>query len=349
MAALGALMIMCLASLAWVAAAGADASPLPSRPSPARAARRAPTPRIRVTVTNLLGRSGYALSGRRLVVRGVTTRYASGQHVSVRFLLNGRRVGIRSLHVLPFQEGREGEFELGYVARAGLLTVRVVHAQTRKLRGARVLSRPVRVLNPNLNPGARGPAVSFLQNRLAGLHYAVSRSGVFDDATGLALIAYQKVTGQPLTGVSDARIFGLLVRRAGTFHVLYPGDGTHVEANLTQQVLAEINRGGHVRLIYDMSSGKPSTPTVLGRFHVYEKTPGINSEGMVDSNYFIRGYAIHGYAEVPNYAASHGCLRIPIPDAPAVFSWVRVGYAVDVYSGGAGAPATQTVSANAGP
>ena len=64
-----------------------------------------------------------------------------------------------------------------------------------------------------------------------------------------------------------------------------------------------------------MSSGKPSTPTVIGRFRVYSKTPGTNAEGMVDSNYFIRGYAIHGYAEVPTYAASHGCLRVPIPDA----------------------------------
>ena len=52
----------------------------------------------------------------------------------------------------------------------------------------------------------------------------------------------------------------------------------------------------------------------------------------MDSNYFIRGYAIHGYAEVPSYAASHGCLRIPIPNAPAVFGWVQVGYPVDVYT-----------------
>ena len=47
---------------------------------------------------------------------------------------------------------------------------------------------------------------------------------------------------------------------------------------------------------------------------------------MVDSNYFIRGYAIHGYAEVPTYAASHGCLRVPIPDAPAIYAgcgWAR--------------------------
>ena len=55
---------------------------------------------------------------------------------------------------------------------------------------------------------------------------------------------------------------------------------------------------------------------------------------MVDSNYFIRGYAIHGYAEVPVYAASHGCLRIPIPDAAEVYAWVQVGYWVDVYTEG---------------
>ena len=53
---------------------------------------------------------------------------------------------------------------------------------------------------------------------------------------------------------------------------------------------------------------------------------------MVDSNYFIRGYAIHGYAEVPTYAASHGCLRVPIPDAPAIYGWVPYGTPVDVYN-----------------
>jgi lipoprotein-anchoring transpeptidase ErfK/SrfK len=52
---------------------------------------------------------------------------------------------------------------------------------------------------------------------------------------------------------------------------------------------------------------------------------------MVDSNYFIRGYAIHGYYDVPAFNASHGCLRIPIPDAAAVYSWVKVGYPVDVF------------------
>jgi lipoprotein-anchoring transpeptidase ErfK/SrfK len=129
--------------------------------------------------------------------------------------------------------------------------------------------------------------------------------------------------------------------------VRYAQDGRHVEANLTKQVLAEIEPGGRVRAIYTMSSGKPSTPTVVGRFRVYMKTPGENSEGMVDSNYFIRGYAIHGYAEVPTYAASHGCLRVPIPDAPAIYAWVHEGTPVDVYDQYGGG--SSVVRSNAGP
>jgi hypothetical protein len=126
-------------------------------------------------------------------------------------------------------------------------------------------------------------------------------------------------------------VFERLLRGEGTFHVRYPQDGKHVEADLTKQVLAEIEPGGHVYRIITTSSGKPSTPTVLGHFQVYSKTPGVNAKGMVDSNYFIRGYAIHGYPEVPTYAASHGCLRIPIPDAASVFAWVQIGDPVDVY------------------
>ena len=139
------------------------------------------------------------------------------------------------------------------------------------------------------------------------------------------------MTGLERTPAAGRHVFELLARGAGRFHVRYRGDGPHVEADLNKQVLAEIEPGGRVHRIYTMSSGKPSTPTVLGRFRVYSKTPGVNSKGMVDSNYFIRGYAIHGYAEVPTYAASHGCLRVPIPDASAIYDWVTVGTPVDVY------------------
>jgi lipoprotein-anchoring transpeptidase ErfK/SrfK len=68
---------------------------------------------------------------------------------------------------------------------------------------------------------------------------------------------------------------------------------------------------------------------------------------MVDSSYFIRGYAIHGYAEVPTYAASHGCLRVPVPNALAIYDWVKYGMPVDVYNEGGGG--SHKVKGNAGP
>jgi L,D-transpeptidase catalytic domain len=208
------------------------------------------------------------------------------------------------------------------------------------------LERHVARMKGSLRLGMHGPAVLLLQNELARLRYAVPVSGRFDAATGRAVLAFRKVIGLERIESANAGVFQRLQHGAGRFKVRYPGDGKHVEGDLSKQVLVEIEHG-RVRRIYTMSSGKPSTPTVLGRFRVYSKTPGTNSEGMVDSNYFIRGYAIHGYAEVPPYAASHGCLRIPIPDAPAVFGWVQVGDPVDVYTDdGRG---SHVVRGNAGP
>jgi peptidoglycan hydrolase-like protein with peptidoglycan-binding domain len=224
---------------------------------------------------------------------------------------------------------------------------RAVHYATAQQETFAGRSPGVHFVNPEIGPGASGQSVRLLQSELNVLHYAVPLSGLFDEGTGRALIAYRKVTGLARVPVAGRQVFALLEHRAGSFHVQYARDGRHVEADLTKQVLAEIEPGGRVRTIYTMSSGKPSTPTVIGHFNVYSKTPGVNTEGMVDSNYFIRGYAIHGYPEVPTYAASHGCLRVPIPNAPAIYGWVQMGTAVDVYNESGGG--SHSVRGNAGP
>ena len=113
-------------------------------------------------------------------------------------------------------------------------------------------------------------------------------------------------------------------------------------------MLAEIEPGGRVRAIYTMSSGKPSTPTVIGRFQVYSKTPGINSEGMVDSNYFIRGYAIHGYAEVPDLRREPRLPARADPRRARDLRWVQTGTPVDVYNEGGGGSTPSCTRANAG-
>jgi hypothetical protein len=277
------------------------------------------------------GRPRFLLTGERLVVRGVVRPFETGQRVTVRFELDGRRVATSTVSVLP-GPGGAGRFRLGYSSsKPGLVQVSATHAASPQMAAFTARPMDVRVIAPDMSEGARGPGVWLLQSRLSALHYAVPLNGVFDEGTGQAVIAYRKLTGLARVPDTDALLYRLLRRGAGAFHVRYPRDGRHVEADLATQVLAEIEPGARVRRIYTMSSGKPSTPTVLGRFRVYLKTPGVNSEGMVDSNYFIRGYAIHGYPEVPTYAASHGCLRVPIPDAPAIFAWVQVGTPVDVY------------------
>jgi peptidoglycan hydrolase-like protein with peptidoglycan-binding domain len=288
--------------------------------------------RLRLTVEGLRGRAPFRLTGERLVVSGSMRPFVAGQRVVVAFALDGHRVATHAVSVLP-GAGGAGRFRLGYASRrAGLLTVSGVHTASPQMSAFAARATDVRVIAPNMGEGARGPAVWLLQSELGALHYAVGLNGVFDEGTGQAVIAYRKMTGLARVPSTDAQVFHLLQRGAGGFPVRYPGDGRHVEASLSRQVLAEIEPGGRVRRIYTTSSGKPSTPTVLGRFRVYLKTQGVNSEGMVDSNYFIRGYAIHGYPEVPTYAASHGCLRVPIPDAPAIYAWVRLGTPVDVYN-----------------
>jgi hypothetical protein len=302
---------------------------------------------LKLSLYKVGGMPPFSTVGRRVTLRAVVTPYVAGQTVKVSFYRDGKKVSVQRKQAQPIAGGA-GSFRVSYVSpRPGLLEARAVHYATAQQAQFVARSPAVRYVQVNLGPGAAGPSVRLLQSELNVLHYAVPLSGVLDEGTDRALVAFRKVTGLARVPFAGAQVFSLLSRHIGGFPVLYKRDGRHVEANLTKQVLAEIEPGGRVHAIYTMSSGKPSTPTVIGHFQVYSKTPGVNEKGMVDSNYFIRGYAIHGYPEVPTFAASHGCLRIPIPDAGAVFAWVQDGTAVDVYNQYGGG--SHRVRGNAGP
>lgn len=326
----------------------------PTTGTTAPAVPPAPTPppqpvtgRIQLVIQHAFGKPPFAVAGSRIVIRGLVFPYVAEQKVKVSIYEDGRKVEVKTLGVVPVGNG-VGQFHIGYSSsREGLVKVAAAHYPTPQQAAFAGRSESVRFASPDLSAGERGPSVRLLQSELSALHFVVPLNGVFDEATGRAVIAYRKMTGLARVPSTNLTVFEKLQRGAGTFYVRYPHDGRHVEGDLTRQVLAEIEPGGRVHAIYTMSSGKPSTPTVIGRFRVYSKTPGTNSEGMVDSNYFIRGYAIHGYAEVPTYAASHGCLRVPIPNAAAIYSWVQYGTPVDVYNESGGG--SHDLRANAGP
>jgi lipoprotein-anchoring transpeptidase ErfK/SrfK len=89
-------------------------------------------------------------------------------------------------------------------------------------------------------------------------------------------------------------------------------------------------KGKPVR-IYHASPGKSSTPTVRGSYRIYRRQPGTNSHGMLHSAYFTGGYAVHGYPSVPNYPASHGCIRVPNGNARDIDAFIRLGMRIFVY------------------
>jgi hypothetical protein len=186
------------------------------------------------------------------------------------------------------------------------------------------------VVRATAGPGARGRGVRALQSRLSRLGYVTPVTGSFDDSTARAVLAFRKVNGMSRSSSASRAVFRRLERGGGVFHPRYPRAGRHVEFDWSRQVLVLVGRSRIVRVLH-ASSGKPSTPTVFGTFHFYRKSPGFNAKGMYFSNYFVGGYAIHGYFSVPTYAASHGCIRIPNPSALSVYHWIRLGDRISVY------------------
>jgi lipoprotein-anchoring transpeptidase ErfK/SrfK len=145
------------------------------------------------------------------------------------------------------------------------------------------------------------------------------------------VLAYRKVNRMARNFSASKAIFARLARKRGKFVVRYPRHGKHLEADLTRQVVALVDRKGKLFRVIHTSSGTSATPTVLGSFRFYLKQPGYNARRMLHSNYFHGGYAIHGFDPVPTHPASHGCLRIPISNARFVNRWIRIGDRIDVY------------------
>jgi len=326
--------VAALASLVAVPAVHAQDVPSTTPPPPTTTT---PAPVVRVTtrmhikLERVNGRQRAVIAGSRVRVRGSVGTYVPGQQVIVRIYRGGRKIDVHRVTVQRAGSGTAGRFVVGFIARGTReLVVRASHRRTPELDTMIAPRQRVRVLKRSAGYGSSGLVVRLLQRQLKALGYVVGTPGQYDGRTARAVGAFRKLTGMARTELATPEVFDRLARGGGAFPIKYPDHGHHVEADLTHQVLALIDKG-NVQRIYPISSGKPSTPTVLGSFHVYSKTPGTNAKGMVYSNYFIRGYAIHGYAEVPPYAASHGCLRVPVPDAVPIYNWVQFGDGVDVY------------------
>ena len=178
--------------------------------------------------------------------------------------------------------------------------------------------------------------------RLAELGYWTGPvDGRFDDATGFALIAFQKWEGRSITGKLTRDELEAI--RNGAPPKARDLGYAHVEVDIDRQVLLIINEEGSVRVLpVSTGSDKPFMDqgqmsvsyTPRGRFVVYDKTYGWENGDLGSvyfANYISGGVAIHGYLSVPSQPASHGCIRIPMFAAREVSRLLPVGTIVLVY------------------
>jgi hypothetical protein len=263
-------------------------------------------------------------------VTGTLTPFAPNQKVAVSFFLNGRQIERKTVRVRK-GKGGAGVFEVRIrIVRAGKYAVSAKHAPTALLGGDSTVRKSWRVSFPALPAGKCGPVVVGFKKALRKLGYVTNDGRCLGGKTQRGVLAYRRVNGMSQNFHAGAGLVKKVFAGRGSYEVRHPGAGTHVEAPLGKQVLV-FAKGDRPVAIYPISSGKSSTPTVTGHFEFIRTEPGYNSHGMYYSWYFYGGYAVHGYESVPDYPASHGCLRTFIADQPEIYERIQFGEDIFVF------------------
>jgi peptidoglycan hydrolase-like protein with peptidoglycan-binding domain len=283
--------------------------------------------------------AGYTLSGglstkkmryyapsQEVVLRGRVTPAVPGEVLTL-YAIRGKKASKKVRRMVRPDGSFVFRFKVGKPGRVRLV---VKHAASPAQAAFRTRRRAVTVVDWEAGAGERGVRVVLLQRALQARGFATPVTGYYDDGTARGVLAFRKTNGLGRDGYATKQVFAKLFRHQGAYKLRYPKAGKHVEFDWSRQVLV-LARNGRPYRTYHTSSGTSATPTVFGTYRFYLKTPGTNAKGMVHSSYFIGGYAIHGYASVPTYPASHGCLRVPIPNAASIFNWIDIGDRIFLY------------------
>ncbi len=263
-------------------------------------------------------------------VLGTIVPYVPGHMAAVSFFLDGRKLVTRKVAVRKVG-GETGRFRASIVVREnGKYSASAHYAASGGLRGDTTVRKSWGVSFPSLHPGQCDDVVRGFKGAMARMGYVSGSGSCFNGRLGREVLAYRKVNGRARTERAGKGLVADVFAGRGAYRVRYPDAGEHAEVSLSKQVLV-LAKGDRPFAIYPVSTGKPSTPTVTGHYSFYLRSPGYNSEGMYYSFYWHNGYAVHGYAEVPTYAASHGCVRTFIADQPRIYDQLNYGESIFVF------------------
>ncbi|MDP9189096.1 MAG: L,D-transpeptidase [Actinomycetota bacterium] len=254
---------------------------------------------------------------RKVVAEGQLANPAGNDNVFVTVSASGRQLFSQKITPKP-----NGSFEFPITVDACCRYV--VTAEN----GEKKASDSFSVLVPKKL--GKGPVTKLYNKSLqdAGFHTGTKGRSV-TIGTRLATKAFRKTNGMARSEAYRPSIFRELLEGKGAFEPRY-NDGRHVEVDISRQVMSLIEGDTPVHTFH-VSTGTGATPTIRGKFHFYMRQAGYNAKRMYYSVYFRGGYATHGYNPVPNYNASHGCVRNPIPFSRFIYNWVAIGMPIYVY------------------
>jgi lipoprotein-anchoring transpeptidase ErfK/SrfK len=260
-----------------------------------------------------------------VVVRGTVKPARPGGRVHVALIANGRVSEDRRVEI-----GSAGGFETRLrVMTPGTVRARASFVADDLVRATAISAADTTPL-PSLSSGSRGVFVRLLEERLVELNYRLADAGDghYDFRTADAVVAFHKVQRM-------SRVFSV---SSATWRVLaHPirprperdWSGFHIEVDQTRQVLYTV-LDGEVTNILHVSTGANGA-TRDGSFRVFRKLAGHSENRLYYPSYFDGLRALHGWTEVPTYAASHGCVRIPYWNAIWTYRQAEFGTPVVVY------------------
>ena len=281
------------------------------------------------------GTKGKDVRVNRRVVASATVRpFVAGEELTIGFYRGDKAMKRQRVEIEPGKgSGNAGFASLrsSRFVEPGKYTVRAVHEETEAQAAATASSGAFGIHYPRVGGRDSGDTVKLFNDLLDRAGYGNASKGKrFGAASARAVHAFRKTNGMARTEKATPEVFRMLADGKGEFRLRHPGAGRHVEVDISRQVMV-LADGGKPRFTYHISSGAPGTPSDRGHFKFYRRQPGFNSLGMYYSVYYNGGEAVHGYKSVPNYPASHGCIRQVIADARFVYDWVRLGDDIWVY------------------
>jgi hypothetical protein len=260
-----------------------------------------------------------------VTVRGAVQPARPGELVEVALMRGGVEVAAREVKM-----GAGGNFATSFrVTEPGTYRGRAWFGADDLLRDT-AASDADRTPLPRLSEGDDGVFVKLLEARLAELAYrlAAPNDGTYDFRTADAVVAFHKVQRMERSFVAGPATWRRLAdpRPARARH---DWKGFHFEVDQTLQVLLTIE-DGEVTNVLHVSTGAGGA-THDGTYRVYRKLAGFSPNHLYYPSYFDGLRALHGWTEVPTYAASHGCVRIPYWNAQWVYGLATYGTRVVIY------------------